>query len=92
MIRRVSVQFLWIACVSLYMVAPPAQAYLDPSTGSMIVSAVVGLFATLSLAIKTYWYRLKALFRRRPPPGEDEAPGSAPSPGPGPAEDGGRRP
>ena len=49
--------------VSLLMLAPPAWAYLDPSTGSMILSAIVGLFATLALAVKTYWYKLKSLFR-----------------------------
>lgn len=47
------------------MVAPEAWAYLDPSTGSMILSAIVGMFATAALAVKTYWYKLKALFRRR---------------------------
>jgi hypothetical protein len=47
--------------------AVPAHAYLDPSTGSMILSAIVGIFATVSLALKTYWYKLKALFRRSPP-------------------------
>lgn len=47
--------------------AMPAYAYLDPSTGSMILSAIVGIFATVSLALKTYWYKLKALFRRSPP-------------------------
>jgi hypothetical protein len=41
-----------------------AQAYLDPSTGSMVISAIVGLFASVALAVKTYWYRLKSLFRR----------------------------
>jgi hypothetical protein len=50
--------------VSLLMMAPPAFAYLDPSTGSMIISAVVGLFATAALAVKTYWYKLKSLFRQ----------------------------
>lgn len=45
--------------------APTAHAYLDPSTGSMILSAIVGLFATVGLAVKTYWYKLKGLFRRR---------------------------
>ncbi len=52
------------AALSLLMFAPPAFAYLDPSTGSMILSAVVGLFATAALAVKTYWYKLKKLFRR----------------------------
>jgi hypothetical protein len=53
--------------VSLLLVAPGAWAYLDPSTGSMILSAVIGMFATAALAIKTYWYKLKGLFRRGRP-------------------------
>ncbi len=42
-----------------------ASAYLDPTTGSMLISAIVGLFASLVLAIKTYWYRLKGFFSRK---------------------------
>jgi hypothetical protein len=49
--------------LTLLTVATPAWAYLDPGTGSMIISAIVGLFATLGLAVKTYWYKLKGLFR-----------------------------
>lgn len=49
--------------VSLITVAPEAWAYLDPSTGSMILSAIIGMFATAALALKTFWYRLKNLFR-----------------------------
>jgi hypothetical protein len=48
----------------LVMLAQPAWAYLDPGTGSMIISAVVGLFATVGLALKTYWYKIKAFFRK----------------------------
>ena len=51
--------------LSLTLFAPSAFAYLDPSTGSMILSAVVGLFATAALAVKTYWYKLKSFFRER---------------------------
>lgn len=43
-----------------------ALAYLDPTTGSMLISAIVGLFASLALAIKTYWYRIKTFFKRKP--------------------------
>ena len=57
-----------LVTVSLLMLAPPASAYLDPSTGSMILSAIVGLFATAALAVKTYWYKLKSLFRREAEP------------------------
>ncbi len=56
-------QILVLAAIGLLTFAPPVFAYLDPSTGSMILSAIVGLFATMALAIKTYWYRLKAFFR-----------------------------
>ena len=41
-----------------------AQAYLDPSTGSMLFSVLIGIFATLGLVVKTYWYKLKSLFRK----------------------------
>ena len=32
-----------------------AHAYLDPSTGGMLISAILGMFATLGLVIKSYW-------------------------------------
>jgi len=67
--------------VSLVMVAPEAWAYLDPSTGSMILSAIVGMFATAALAVKTYWYKLKALFRKsdrkQPSKGGEKSPQDA---------------
>jgi hypothetical protein len=65
--RRASIPSMMVA-VWLLAAATPAHAYLDPSTGSMILSAVIGLLATLALALKTYWYRLRALFRRAEPP------------------------
>ena len=44
-----------------------AHAYLDPGTGSMIISAVIGVLATVVLAVKTYWYKLVGWFRRKSP-------------------------
>jgi len=52
--------------ISLLLMPISALAYLDPTTGSMLISAIVGLFASLVLAIKTYWYRIKAFLRRKP--------------------------
>lgn len=40
-------------------------AYLDPGTGAMIISAIVGILATLLLALRTYWYKLIALFKSK---------------------------
>ena len=48
----------------LLCVSPSAFAYLDPSTGSMVVSAIVGIFASIALAVKTYWYKIKGFFKR----------------------------
>ena len=48
----------------LPVLPPPAFAYLDPSTGSMVVSAIVGIFASIALAVKTYWYKIKGFFRK----------------------------
>jgi len=52
--------------ITLLLMPVSALAYLDPTTGSMLISAIVGLFASLALAIKTYWYRIKAFFKRKP--------------------------
>ena len=58
--RLFRVVFLLVACLS---VASPADAYLDPGTGSMLLSAVIGVAAAVSLAVKMFWYRLVGLIR-----------------------------
>jgi len=30
----------------------------------MVISAIVGLLASVSLALKTYWYKLRSFFRK----------------------------
>jgi hypothetical protein len=40
-----------------------SNAYLDPSTGSMIISAIVGVLATIVLGVKTFWYKITSIFR-----------------------------
>jgi hypothetical protein len=75
---------------SLLTLAPPAWAYLDPSTGSMVLSAIIGMFATAALAIRTYWYKLKGLFRRPQRPSRDPdvpGPDDPPTRDPGPVQD-----
>ena len=54
----------WLLMLALLAFSPAAFAYLDPSTGSMVVSAIVGIFASIALAVKTYWYKIKSWFRR----------------------------
>jgi hypothetical protein len=44
-----------------------ASAYLDPSTGSMLISGLISLVATAWLVVQTYWSKLVRLFRRGDP-------------------------
>jgi hypothetical protein len=62
--RNQRIPALGVVALGLLTMSSPAWAYLDPGTGSMIISAIVGLFATVGLAVKTYWYKLKGFFRR----------------------------
>jgi len=48
-----TIAFLW---------AQPALAYIDPGSGSAIVSAIIGFFVAVGLAVKTYWYKIKSIF------------------------------
>jgi hypothetical protein len=61
-------RFVQVACViaACLAVASPAEAYLDPGTGSMLLSAVIGVAAAVGLAVKMFWYRLIGLIRGRP--------------------------
>ena len=53
---------LLLPIIALLLLPLPAMAYIDPGSGSAIMSAVVGFFVAVGLAIKTYWYKLKSLF------------------------------
>ena len=63
------------ATLALVIVALPlpALAYLDPQTGSMIVSAIVAFVATVGMGVQAYWHKLVSLLRRSPPR-EDRSP------------------
>ena len=68
------------ALAAVLSIAPPAHAYLDPGTGSMLLSALIGLAAALALGLKMFWYRLVGLFRGRGSavrPGEVKGPPAA---------------
>jgi hypothetical protein len=45
----------------------PAYGYIDPGSGSAIMSAIIGFFVAAGMLIKTYWYKLKAFFLPKTP-------------------------
>lgn len=54
--------FLAAGCMALF--PGTANAYLDPGTGSMLVSALVGIAATAFFAFKTFYYKAAGLLCR----------------------------
>ncbi len=66
--------YLFVAVI-LALLSWPAHAYIDPGSGSAIMGAIVGFIVAISLALKTYWYKLKALFTgadKTQPPSENQ--------------------
>ena len=55
---------LYAALVLTLAFASPALAYLDPGTGSMLVSALVGIVATLFFLLKGIYYKGTGFFYR----------------------------
>jgi hypothetical protein len=51
--------------IALLLHLPPAYAYLDPGTGSMILQGIVGAVAATAAAVGLYWTRVKAFFTGR---------------------------
>lgn len=55
---------VWVWAI---LVASPAQAYLDPGAGSILIQALLGGTAGAALVLKLYWQTFVSYFRRRRP-------------------------
>ena len=42
-----------------------AMAYIDPGTGSVISTAILGLFAAITFTFRKYIYKIKNLFSKK---------------------------
>lgn len=49
-----------LIAVSLLVAAGPAFAYLDPGTGSMLLQVILGGVAAVGVALKLFWYKIRA--------------------------------
>lgn len=56
---------LVIAVLVLFALSAPAQAYIDPGSGSMIVQGILAALAALAVTAKLWWHRLLVLLRIR---------------------------
>lgn len=55
---------LWVG-LALLSFAPPAQAYIDPGTGSALVYVITGLVVSAYFAARSAWYRVAEWTLRR---------------------------
>ncbi len=55
----------WLVLLSAATFSAPAFAYLDPGSGSAIVSAIIGAFVAIGMTVKTYWYKIKSFFVKK---------------------------
>jgi len=43
----------------------PALAYIDPGTGSIIISFLVGILSATFFYIKSFWRKIKNIFSKK---------------------------
>ena len=43
----------------LLLITPPAWAYLDPGTGSMLLQVILGGIAAVGVALKLFWHKIR---------------------------------
>ena len=56
-----------IIVIAYFITSNHAYAYLDPGTGSAILTAIIAAFAAVSVAIKNYWYAIKQFCMKKMP-------------------------
>jgi hypothetical protein len=57
-----------IACsVALLVLPAQARAYLDPSSGSMLLQIAVGGLLAGLVTVRMYWRKVSSVFRRKTP-------------------------
>ena len=44
-----------------FLCIQPSYAYIDPGSGSAIISIIIGFFVSAGVIIKTFWYKIKSI-------------------------------
>ncbi len=56
---------LVLIVLGVMLLPTQAMAYIDPASGSAIMSAIIGFLVATGIVIKGYWYKIKSLFTRQ---------------------------
>lgn len=68
---RLKVVFTSIALLGL--MTSQSYAYIDPGTGSVVTTAIIGFFAAIAYTLRRYFYRVKDLFSSKKSSGRTDA-------------------
>jgi hypothetical protein len=58
-------KYVLLITFSAFLAIEPSQAYIDPGSGSTIMSVIIGLIVSVGLLIKTFWYKITSLFAKK---------------------------
>lgn len=65
--------YCFLPALLALMLPVSAYAYVDPGTGSVLTTAILGLFAAVAYTFRKYMYRIKDMFSgRKPSPRDDQ--------------------
>jgi len=55
----------------------PAYAYVDPGSGSVIVTTILGLIAAVGYTVRKYFYKVRNIFSKDKSSDEDNSGGTS---------------
>jgi hypothetical protein len=55
---KIKTGFFWLAWTLLFLIVP-AHAYVDPGSGSVIVTTILGIFAAIGFTFRKWFYKLR---------------------------------
>lgn len=55
---------IFLVCILFAIGTQSAFAYIDPGSGSALISVIIGFFVAIGVLIKTFWYKIKSFFSK----------------------------
>ena len=62
--RNTSLVFVAWMLGGVFWPIEPANAYVDPGSGSVIITTILGIFAAIGFTLRKYFYRVRRLVRK----------------------------
>ena len=54
-----------VVIIVLLVIGQQAHAYIDPGSGSLIMTAIIGFIAAIGYTTRKYFYKLKNMFKKK---------------------------